>query len=132
MTLYQRGFRYTHEGNSLRFLPSVPEEQVSFSIKLHYTFIPFPCLFAFLCSFLFISADAELGFQLKLLFIAAQTVVSLKNQKESTSEELQGPLRPLPWWLGQPYGIYWRWMAEDLYLSSTCNVLGTVLGIFTC
>lgn len=80
-------------GHSARFPPNVPEEQISFFIKLNYTFIPFPWLFAFLHSFLFISADAKSGFHLKWFLTATQTGgrVLTRNPKESTSEELEGP-----------------------------------------
>lgn len=74
-----------------------------------------------------------MGFHLKLLLIGAQIVVSVKSQKEGTSEGLEEPSGPLPQQLGQSYGIYWRGRVADSYLSSKrrCNVLGPVLCIFT-
>lgn len=55
-TLYQRGFR------TGQYLIKISTQCPRRTMKLHYTFTHFPCLFAFLCSFLFISAEAKLGF----------------------------------------------------------------------
>lgn len=79
VTLFQRGF--TTARSSSRFHPSIPEGEISFyenRITLPFLFHGF---FAFLGSFLFVSADVKSGFHLKWFLIATQVGAESSPEK---------------------------------------------------